>query len=135
MVGSVARQIADFLHPVTAPRAGIEVGYDAKRTASGLRDGGTTQISADRFGRVRLIGVEQEINFRQKQFLQAIRRAPPREESAFVFCCEIVPSEKKLLHTVYIVSIVTQLLLPGEKTKVYPVSNHPLGHFSVNLPQ
>ena len=70
VVRRLARQVADFLHPLAAPRAGIEEGHDAERPASRRREAAPEGVARDQLRRGRVVGVEQEVDAVEQRALQ-----------------------------------------------------------------
>src|SRR6266536_3221302 len=86
IVLGLPRQVAHFFHPLSAPRSGIEEGHDAKRPVRGILQSFEMQGAGYHFRHIALIGVEQEINSSNKDFLQAVGDAPVYKVGPFILC-------------------------------------------------
>src|ERR1035438_4676948 len=76
VVLGLPRQVANFFHPLSAPRSGIEEGHYAKRPARRILQSPQMLRPGDHLGLVAPICVQQKINSWNQTFLQAVGGAP-----------------------------------------------------------
>src|ERR1700676_1732685 len=76
VVLGVPRQVADFFHPLSAPRSGIEEGHYAKRPVRRFLQSLQMQCPTDHLGQIALICVQQKINIWNQMFLQPVGDTP-----------------------------------------------------------
>ena len=79
-----AVQVADFLHPLAAPRRGIEEGHDAERPRDRVAQAAPHGVAFGQLRLARVVGVEDEIPFGDERALPAVAHAPVHEEGALV---------------------------------------------------
>src|SRR6185369_17626206 len=78
-------EVADLLHPLSAPGARIKERNDAERSLSGRRKCSTDGLPPCEFGLSGLVRIQPEIDPFEQGFLPAIGRTPINEEGPFVF--------------------------------------------------
>src|ERR1051326_236179 len=78
------RQVTDFFHPVTAPRAGIKIRDNSKRTAGDFLEPFTNAIAGYKLW-LGAIRVQKKIGCREQLLCQAVGCAPIHKKGAFVF--------------------------------------------------
>src|ERR1700733_11069115 len=84
MIRHIMGQITDFLHPVSAPRSGVEIRHNPVGPIRDLFQTGTQAIAADQL-RWRIVCIQKVVGFREKLFLQPVGCTPVHKEGSFVF--------------------------------------------------
>src|ERR1035438_2240467 len=69
VVLGIPRQVANFFHPLSAPRPGIEKGHDAKWSVRRILQSLQMQCPSDHLRQIALICVQQKINLLNEIFL------------------------------------------------------------------
>jgi len=64
VIGNIAGQIADFFHPVPAPRTRVKIRHDPKGASNCLLECLPKCNPTNQFWFVRRVGIEQEIQLR-----------------------------------------------------------------------
>src|SRR6516164_267594 len=80
----LSRQIADFFHPLAAPRTWIEKRNYSKRPGRSAPQTFGMLCSCDHLRLVALVRIEQEVELRKEAILVAIGRSPIYKEGALV---------------------------------------------------
>src|ERR1700687_5107531 len=86
VVLGVPRQVADFFHPLSAPRSGIEEGHYAKGPVRCILQPLQMLRPGDHHGQIALICVQQKINLWNQIFLQAVGDTPVYKVGPFILC-------------------------------------------------
>src|ERR1035441_3823196 len=86
VVLGLAWQVANFFHPLSAPRSGIEEGHYAKRPVRRILQSLQMLSASDHLGHVALICVQQKINYWNQIFLQAVGDAPVDKVGPLILC-------------------------------------------------
>ena len=76
VVRFVTWKIANFFHPVAAPRAGIEVGNHAEWTLGNGIQPVAQLLAADPFRHLCIVGIEEHVDLREQRLLQPVGSAP-----------------------------------------------------------
>ena len=107
-----AVEIANFLHPLAAPRRGIEEWHDAKRLRHCLTQTAPDSFTLGELRLARIVCVEDEIPFGDERSFPAIAHTPVHKERAFVLQ---IRGERFVVCTevVRFVAAVAQLAFPA----------------------
>src|SRR5581483_4857658 len=79
-----AVQVANLLHPLPAPGRWIKKGHYPERPGYGLSKPTPHGLPVRQFWRSRIIGIEQEVPFRDKRTFPPVADAPVHEKCALV---------------------------------------------------
>src|SRR5258706_10052019 len=83
---SLPRQVANFSHPLTTPRSGVEEGYNAKRPLSRILQPLQMLLATNHLREIALICVQKKIDSRNQILLQAVGGAPVDKVGPFILC-------------------------------------------------
>ena len=84
VVRRLLRQVADLLHPLPAPGAGVEERHDAEGPPRRGGQPAAEVVALDQLRRPGLVRVEQVVDPLEQRSLQAVGRPPVHEEAALV---------------------------------------------------